>query len=53
VTLGLLSPERAVSFFKRVLSTPEYRKHPARAISADKIRRFGICPLWGGGDGAK
>ena len=36
VTLGLLNPERAKPFFQRVLSTPELRKHPSKAISADR-----------------
>jgi hypothetical protein len=36
VTLGLLNPERAVPFFQRVLSTPSLRKHPSKALSADR-----------------
>jgi len=36
VTLGLLNPERAVPFFQRALSTPELRKHPPKAVSADR-----------------
>ena len=36
VTLGLLNPERATPFFQRVLSTPELRRHPSKAISADR-----------------
>jgi len=35
VTLGLLNPERAVPFFERVLSTPNLRKHPTKAVAAD------------------
>jgi hypothetical protein len=36
VTLGLLNPERATLFFQRVLSTPELRRHPSKATSADR-----------------
>jgi hypothetical protein len=36
VTLGLLNPARAKPFFQRVLSTPEIRGHPSKAISADR-----------------
>ena len=35
VTMDLLNPERAKPFFQRVLATPELRKHPSRAVSAD------------------
>jgi hypothetical protein len=36
VTLGLLNPEGAIPFFQRVLSTPELRRHPSKATSADR-----------------
>ena len=36
VTLGLLNPERAAPFFQRVLSTLELRRHPSKAMSADR-----------------
>jgi aromatic ring-cleaving dioxygenase len=36
VTLGLLNPERATPFFRQVLSTAELRRHPSKAVSADR-----------------
>jgi len=36
VTLGLLHAEHAVPFFKMMLSTPELRRNPSKAISADR-----------------
>jgi hypothetical protein len=43
VTLGLLHAERATPFFHRVLSIPQFRRHPSKSVSADRaLMKLGV-----------